>query len=32
MKKCTLNDFKKIQFKGKDKNLSKNIDEIVYDL
>jgi len=31
-KKYSLDDFKKIQFKSGDKNLSKNIDKIVYDL
>lgn len=30
--KYTLADFKKIQFKSKHKNLSKNIDKIVYNL
>ncbi|MEA2088911.1 MAG: hypothetical protein U9O55_03680 [Patescibacteria group bacterium] len=29
-KKYTLDDFKKIQFKSKYKNLSKNIDKILY--
>ena len=31
-KKYTLADFKKIQFRSRYKNLSKNIDKIVYDL
>jgi len=31
-KKYTINDLWKIRFKSKDKNLSKNIDKIVYDL
>ena len=31
-KKYTLIDFKKIQFKSKYKDLSKNIDKIVYSL
>jgi hypothetical protein len=29
-KKYNLQDFKKIQFKSKDKDLSKNIDQILY--
>jgi len=28
--KYSLGDFKKIKFKGKDKNLSKKIDKILY--
>ncbi|NCF75150.1 MAG: hypothetical protein GWO87_01530 [Xanthomonadaceae bacterium] len=31
-KKYTLADFKKLQFKSKYKNLSKDIDKIVYNL
>jgi len=31
-KKYTLDDFKKIQFRSGNKNLSKNVDKIVYDL
>ncbi len=31
-KKYTLKDVLKIRFRSKDKNLSKNIDKIVYDI
>ncbi|MBU1519581.1 hypothetical protein KJ973_02740 [Patescibacteria group bacterium] len=30
LKKYTLKDFKKLQFKSANKNLSKNIDKILY--
>ena len=31
-KKYTLSDFKKIQFKSKHKDLSKNVDKVVHNL